>query len=288
MIAPEQIWRRESLVELSSVGARYCRSWRPPEPTHAMVLVHGYAEHMGRYDEMAMYFASRGYAVHAYDQIGHGRTKGPRGHVDRFDRLVEELARFIGLVGLDHPELPVTLVGHSMGGLVVAATAAFAKPAVSEIVVSGALLQLGGEESGLRQSLSLLLAKVLATVAPRAAVATGLDPEGISRDPDVVRRYREDPLIEDRMSMSFASGLSRMVDATRGAASEIDRPILVLHGGDDPICPVAGSRSLFAGLKPEVAEKSRLEIYPELRHEIFQEPERENVWEDMIQFIDGE
>jgi alpha-beta hydrolase superfamily lysophospholipase len=288
MIAPDQIWRRESLVELSSAGARYRRSWQPPEPARAMVLVHGYAEHVGRYDEMAMHFASRGYAVHAYDQVGHGRTKGPRGHVDRFDRLAEELARFIELVGLDHPELPVTLVGHSMGGLVVAATAAFQKPAVSEIVVSGALLQLGGEESGLRQSLSLGLAKILATIVPRVAVATGLDPQGISRDPDVVRRYREDPLIEDRMSMSFAAGMSRMVDATRCAAGEIDRPILVLHGGDDPICPVAGSRRLFAGLKPEIAEKSRLEIYPELRHEIFQEPERERVWEDMIQFIEGE
>jgi alpha-beta hydrolase superfamily lysophospholipase len=287
VIATEQIWRRESLVELSSNGVRYRRSWRPAEPTRVMVLVHGYAEHMGRYDEMAMYFAPLGYAVHAYDQAGHGRTKGPRGHVDRFDRLLEELARFVELVGLDHPGLPVTLVGHSMGGLVVAATAAFRKPTVNEIVISGALLKLGGEESGLRQSLGLGLAKMLAAVVPRMAVATGLDPRGISRDPDVVRRYQEDPLVEDRMSMSFAAGMSRMVEAMSRAASEIDQPILILHGGDDPICPVAGSQSLFAGLKAETAEKSRLEIYPELRHEIFQEPERQQVWRDMIQFIEG-
>ncbi len=288
MIAYEQIRRRESLIELSSAGERYRRSWQPPEPTRVMVLVHGYAEHTGRYDEMAMHFAVRGYAVHAYDQAGHGRTKGPRGHVDRFDRLIEELARFLELVSLDYPGLPVTLVGHSLGGLVVTATAAFCKPVVDKIVLSGALLQLGGEGGGVRQSVGLGLAKMLALVIPRLAIPTGLDSSGISRDPEVVRRYEQDPLVEDRMSMAFAAGMSQLVVAASRAATEIDRPVLVLHGGDDPISPVAGSQRLFAGLKAETADKSRLKIYPNLRHEIFQEPERQRVWEDMIRFIESD
>ena len=283
----EQIFRHESQIALSGVDERYRRRWIPPEPKRVMVLVHGYAEHTGRYDEMAMYFAERGYAVHAYDQVGHGRTAGPRGHVDRFDRLLDELARFLECVILEHPDLPITLVGHSMGGLVVAATAAFRKPAVEKVVLSGALLQLGGENAGLRQSLSLGLARILAVIVPRVAISTGLDTQGLSRDPEVIRRYQEDPFVEDRMSVRFAAGMSRMVDAVRRAAGGIERPILILHGGDDPICPAEGSRQFFAGLAPEVAKQSALEIYPELRHEIFQEPERHHVWQDMLRFIES-
>jgi len=251
-----------------------------------MVLVHGYAEHSGRYDEMAMHFAGHGFAVHAYDQVGHGRTAGPRGHVDRFDRLVDELVRFLELVQLDHPDLPVTLVGHSMGGLVTAATMAFRRPPVDRVVLSGALLRLGGEESGRWQSFGLALARALSSVTPRLALSTGLDSQGISRDRDVVRRYEEDPLVKDRMSVRFAAGMSAMVQAMSDAAGRIERPMLILHGGADPISPAEGSRSLHAGLRDDVAKQSALQIYPELRHEIFQEPERDRVWADMLDWLD--
>ncbi len=287
MSAREDILRHESQIALLGADERYRRMWLPPEPRRVMVLVHGYAEHSGRYDEMAMYFAERDFAVHAYDQVGHGRTVGPRGHVDRFDRLLDELAQFLECVNLDHPGLPITLVGHSMGGLVVAATAAFRKPAVEQIVSSGALLQLGGEKGGMRQSLSLVAARALSVIVPRFAIATGLDRQGLSRDPEVIRRYEQDPYVEDRMSVRFAAGMGQMVDAIRHAAEKIERPMLVLHGGADPICPAEGSRQLFAGLAPEIASQSALEIYPDLRHEIFQEPERERVWQDMLRFIES-
>jgi alpha-beta hydrolase superfamily lysophospholipase len=281
------IWRRETQVELSDVGERYRRSWLPVEPSRVMVVVHGYAEHTGRYDEMAMYFAERQFAVHAYDQAGHGRTAGARGHVDRFDRLVDELVRFLELVGLDHPGLPLTLVGHSMGGLVVAATAAFRRPEVERIVLSGALLQLGGAGGGLRQSISLGAARMLATFAPRVAMSTGLELEGLSRDPEVIRRYEEDPFVKDRMSVRFAAGLSSMVSMVRVAANQVERPVLVLHGGADPISPVAGSRHFYDGLTEEIAKRSALQIYPELRHEIFQEPERQRIWNDMLEWLES-
>ncbi len=283
----ENIWRRESQVELSDGGVRYRRSWLPAEPNRVMLLVHGYAEHTGRYDEMAMYFSERQFAVHAYDQVGHGRTAGPRGHVDRFERLVDELVRFIEIVGLDHPGLPLTLVGHSMGGLVVAATAAFRRPEVDRIVLSGALLQLGGNGSPLRQSISLAVARMLATFAPRVAMSTGLELEGLSRDREVIRRYEEDPFVKDRMSVRFAAGLSSMVSAVRVAANQVERPMLILHGGADSISPVAGSRDFYAGLTDVIEERSTLQIYPELRHEIFQEPERQQVWSDMLAWLDS-
>ncbi len=280
-----EIRRRETQVVLSDEGERYRRSWMPAEPTRVLVLVHGFAEHTGRYDEMAMYFAVRGFAVHAYDQAGHGRTAGARGHVDRFDRLVDELARFIELVGLDHPGLPITLVGHSMGGLVVAAAAAFARPGVDRIILSGALLHMGGG-GGLRRQISLVASRVLSVLAPRVGFATGLDATGLSRDPEVVRCYLEDPYVKDRMSARFAAGLSQWVARVAPAAGRVERPVLILHGGADPICSPLGSQRFHAGLAPPLAEVSGLRIYPDLRHEIFQEPEREEIWQEMLDWLD--
>lgn len=249
-----------------------------------MILIHGYAEHAGRYDEMAMHFAERGFAVHAYDQAGHGRTAGPRGHVDRFDRLPEEVARFVELVGLDHPGLPITLVGHSLGGLVVATACANHHPPVDRVVLSGALLELAG--GGLRQSASLMAARILSIFAPKIGLAAELDPAGLSRDPEVARRYVEDPFVKDRMSARFAAGMSEAVSGARAAAARVERPMLILHGGADPISPPSGSAAFHAGLPPQVAAESGLEIYDELRHEIFNEPERERVWQDMLDWLD--
>jgi alpha-beta hydrolase superfamily lysophospholipase len=128
---------------------------------------------------------------------------------------------------------------------------------------------------------------MVSAFAPRVALSTGLDPQGLSRDPEVIRRYEEDPFVKDRMSVRFAAGMSSMVSAVRGAADRIERPILILHGGQDPLSPSVGSRHLHAGLSERIAAKSALQIYPELKHEIFQEPEREQVWRDMEQWLES-
>lgn len=285
MSSEHRVRRREGRIALSGRGERYRYAWLPFESDRVMILVHGFAEHAGRYDEMATYFAKRGFAVHAYDQAGHGRTPGPRGHVDRFEGLLEELARFVDRIRGEHPELPIVLVGHSMGGLVVAGTAAFLHPAVDRIVLSGALL-VPPDEGSVDRRLRLFLARILSRLMPRLGLSTGLDPEGLSRDPEVVRRYREDPWVKDRMTTRFATGLAATVSRVVEAAGRIERPILILHGEDDPICPVEGSRRFFAGLEPRVARRSRLSVYPGLRHEIFNEPEREQVWGDMLAWLD--
>jgi alpha-beta hydrolase superfamily lysophospholipase len=278
--------RREGQVSLSDRGERYAYAWLPSDPSRVLILVHGYAEHAGRYEEMATHFAARGFAVHAYDQAGHGRTQGPRGHVDRFERLLDELVVFVEKVRAEHPGLPVVLAGHSMGGLVTAATAAFRQPNVDRIVLSGALLEL--ETTGaIGRRLQLLGARVLSLLAPGVGLSTGLDPSGLSRDPEVVRRYLEDPLVEDRMSARFATGLFETVARVGSAADRIERPILLLHGEADPICPVAGSRQFHASLSPGIAGRSGLSVYPALRHEIWNEPERAAIWQDMLDWLDA-
>ena len=275
------IRRVESQVRLSRANPRYRRAWIPDDPRRAMILVHGYAEHCGRYDEMAMFFARHGFAVHAYDQAGHGRSPGPRGDVDRFERMLDELMSFVDFVSGEHPNLPRTLVGHSMGGLVVAATSAFRAPDVERLVLSGALLELGADTPFWKQ----MAAKLLAPFGARVGLSVGLDPDGLSRDPEVGRRYEADPYVKDRMSARFASGMMTMIERTRAAANQIERPTLLLHGEDDPMSPVSGSRAFHAGLSRTIADDCRLRVYPGLRHEIFHEPERQQVWRDILDWM---
>ena len=114
------------------------RAWLPPSAVgRRSLVVHGYAEHSGRYEELGAWFAARGLAVHAYDQRGHGRSEGARCHVDRFGDYLDDLDRVLARVRDEHPELPCVLVGHSMGGLVVCAYLADRRPAVAAAVDLG-------------------------------------------------------------------------------------------------------------------------------------------------------
>ena len=281
--------RTETVFEARDRTQLVRRGWHGGPPERAVAIVHGFGEHSARYDEMGAWLAARGCAVHAYDQAGHGRTRGPRGHVDRYDRLLDDLARFVEIVRLEHPGLPLVVVGHSMGGLVTTATAVHRRPAIDRLVLSGPALQAGpggAADWGLR--IRGLVARLLAPLGPRAGFALGLDPEGLSRDPEVVRRYLDDPLVKDRMSARFASGMLATVQAIGREAARVEVPTLLLHGAEDRICTAEGSEAFHAGLAPEVAAASALKIYPGLRHEIFQEPERHTIWQDMLDWLDAD
>jgi acylglycerol lipase len=242
------------------------------------LLVHGYAEHSGRYEEMATWFARRGCVAHAYDQRGHGRSQGLRCHVDRFDQFLDDLGLVLDAVRSEHPELPITLIGHSMGGLVTLAFLTSRKPRLSSAVTSGAALALCSVSP-----VRVALARAARRVLPRLAIGSGIDPQGLSRDPDVVRRYLADPLIFRTMTTSLGAELLAAAPRTAGLADQISVPLLVLHGAADPICSVEGSRAFHAGVR---SPGSALRIYPGLLHEIFNEPERETVWQDVSRWLE--
>jgi alpha-beta hydrolase superfamily lysophospholipase len=254
------------------------RAWLPAEPWGLLLVVHGYAEHSGRYEDLAGWYAARGLAVHAYDQRGHGRSEGTRCHVDRFDQLLDDLDRVLERARSEHPELPVGLLGHSMGGLVVTAFLADRRPAIAAAATSGAALAVGPGVSRAR----IAAARVLRSLAPRLALGSGLDPRGLSRDPEVVRRYLEDPLVYRTMTPSLAVELMTTIPRVAARAVEVQVPLLLLHGGDDPLCPVEGSRAFHGGLQ---VPGSGFRAYSGLRHEIFNEPERERIFADLLDWL---
>ena len=254
------------------------RAWLPERPTRALLLVHGYAEHSGRYEEMGAWFAARGAAVHAYDHRGHGRSGGPRCHVARFEEFLDDLAAVLASVRAQHPDLPLTLVGHSMGALITLAFLAERQPPIASAVTSGAALSLGAISP-----VRVALARALRRVLPRLSLGSGLDPQGLSRDPEVVRRYLEDPLVHRTMTASLGAELLAAASRTAARAGQVGVPLLMLHGAADPLCAAEGTRSFHAGLG---SAGRALRIYPELRHEIFNEPERETVWQDVLTWLE--
>ena len=269
-------------------GRLLCRrSWLPANPARLLVVIHGFAEHSGRYEAFGSWFSRRGCAVHAYDQQGHGRSEGRRNHVRSFGDFLDDLAGFLELTRSEHPELPCTLVGHSMGGLIAAAFArsgprgTAGREGLVGVVTSGAALSLG---SALSQS-RVLAARGLRRVAPWLTLDAGLSSEALSRDPEVVRRYVEDPLVGTRTTTSLAVEMMDAANRTAAGGGDVALPMLLLHGGADTLCAPAGSQTFFESLGEQVAARSALRIYPGLRHEIFNEPEQDEIFSDVLEWI---
>jgi alpha-beta hydrolase superfamily lysophospholipase len=271
--------RAEGAFSAADGTALFRRSWRPAgSPSRALVVVHGYAEHSGRYEGLATWFGERGHVVHAYDHRGHGRSAGLRAHVDSLEEFVRDLDTFVELVRAEEPGLPLALVAHSMGGLIALAYLAEAPPGVLAAIVSGPALSVGAVSP-----LRIAAARLLRRVAPRFAMGSGLDPSGLSRDPEVVQAYLEDPLVFRTMTTSLGVELLQGAARVAHMGARLRVPLLLLHGEEDPLCAVEGSRSFHADVQ---SPGSALRTYPGLRHEIFNEPEREAIYGEALEWLE--
>ena len=274
-----RVVRRSTAYLPAADGARlFRRSWLPANPQRVLVAVHGFAEHSGRYDHVGAWFAARDFAVHSYDHRGHGRSDGERGHVDSFSQLLDDLESFLDLVRREHPELPLVLMGHSLGGLVVATLLVERKPDLLGAVVSAPPLELGPGVSKLR----LRFARGARRFAPRLRLGAGIDSKDLTRDAKVASAYDDDPLVFKRATASFAAEALETISRTGGAGMHVQIPLLMLHGEADRLCPPRGSRAFHGQLR---GAGHRLRVYPMLRHEILNEPEQEQVFEDVLGWV---
>ena len=271
MSASEAIRRSEAHFDGAGGRRLFGRRWEAPEPTRALVLVHGYAEHSGRYDHVGAWFAARGAAVHGFDHQGHGLSQGPRCHVRRFDDFLDDLDVVVGNARDAHPELPLFVVGHSMGGLITCAWARERRPDVRGLVISAPALSTSAVSPT-----KLLLLRALRTFLPKLSIPSDLDPDALSRDPSVVQAYLADPLIHLKMTLSLGAEMFGAMERTAPGGADVELPLLMLHGLEDPLCSPEASR-VFT----EAAPHGRYQGYAGLRHEIFNEPEQETIFADV-------
>lgn len=258
----------------------YAQRWLPDgdSPRAQIAVVHGLGEHSGRYADFAAWFAPHGYVVHAFDHRGHGRSPGQRGHINAWQEFRSDLQAFLQEVRVAYPQLPLFLVGHSMGGLIVLD---YTLHRGGEMDLEGVVSS--GPPLAWSESLSPLLifaGNLLSPLLPGMKMKSGLDPQGLSTDEEVVRAYCADPLVHDATTPRFGSELDRTMKRTMEAAGRWpeDLPLLIVHGGDDPICPPEASARFFERVSGRF--KTRLE-YPGLKHEVFNETGREQVLADV-------
>ncbi|MEA3308744.1 MAG: alpha/beta hydrolase [Chloroflexota bacterium] len=257
--------------------------WLPSaKPRANLVVAHGLGEHSGRYRDFAAWFVSRGYAVHSYDHRGHGKSPGQRGHIDSWAEYREDLQDFVTLVRREFFQIPTFLVGHSMGGLMVLDYALHYPEGLQGVVSSGPALDYGEDVS----RFLLFAARVLSRVTPRMKMASGLDADGLSRNQEVVKAYREDPLVHGWVSPRFVTVMGETMAVTLQNAGQwpADLPLFIIHGGADPICPPSGSLRFFEQV--DAQDKSR-RAYPGFLHESFNEIGREEVLGDVTAWLEA-
>ncbi|HZV93194.1 MAG TPA: alpha/beta hydrolase [Caldimonas sp.] len=261
------------------------REWPLAGAKGTIVLVHGLGEHVGRHAHVAAFLNGCGWRVVGFDHRGHGTSDGGRGRLRRDDDLLSDLAGVVDLVRRNFPG-PLVLLGHSLGGLVAArfvaegvresGLAAWSRP-VDALVLSSPVLA-----TGMSLAQKAMLA-VLGPLAPNLAVGNGLKPEWISRDSAVVAAYRADPLVHDRIAPRLARFIVDGGEFVREAAPRWNVPTLLLYAGADRCVEPSGSAA-FAAAAPRGMVTTR--AFTPLSHEIFNEPERAEVFSVLGDWLD--
>ena len=251
-------------------GKLAARSWSgSDEPTHVVVIAHGYGEHIGRYERVADALVGNGAVVYAVDHVGHGASEGERVVVQDFEDIVSDLHTLAETARAEHPGLPVVLLGHSMGGLIAARYAQHYGDGLAALVLSSPLV-------GTWDAAAQLLALEEIPDVP-------LDITTLSRDPAVGEAYAADPLVwHGPFKRVTLEAMERGLQAVRSGPSLGELPVMWIHGEDDQLVPVEGTRAGIEHLRgPRYVER----IYPEGRHEMFNELNAEDVLADVTEFI---
>lgn len=250
------------------------RRWPVADARGTVVLVHGIAEHSGRYEHVAQHLNEWGWNVESYDQRGHGLSQGARGRLNQDDDLVHDLARVVAQVRDEQAcaQGPLVLMGHSMGGLVVGCYSAdlleprspAEHPDVDAVVMISPALAI--EVNWAQQLLMSSLGRLL----PDLCVRTGFNPRAICRDPAVVQAYKDDELVHDRISPRLARFIVEGGGYVRALASQWNKPTLLMYAGADEIVSPSGSEQ-FEDAAPPLVHARR---FHHMAHELLNEPEQ--------------
>lgn len=271
---PETV-RREWAIA-GGAGRLCVRAWARPSsaarpvgpPTHLAVLLHGPGEHIGRYDHVAAGLAGNGAAVYGLDHRGHGRSAGPPGVIDDLEAAVVDVHRVVTQARSAYSALPLLLVGHSLGGLLALHYTRLYPGRTAGLVLSAPLLG----ESPVAQR----------RPDPGRGPDAGIPAEELSRDPAVGRAYAADELVRHgpvpRATLrAIAAGTVRAMVADEAGMP----PMLWLHGSRDRIVPLAGA---WEGIAAVAGDDLTVRIFPEARHEPFNETNRQEVLEEVCRF----
>jgi len=247
------------------------------KPRAVICLIHGMGEHSGRYTHVADQLTQAGYSLIVFDLRGHGQSQGPRGHTPSYEALLNDINSLLNEADKNFPELPRFLYGHSLGGNLVLNYVLRCQAQLKGVIVTDPWLRLAFEPP----TFKIIFAQITNHIWPAFSQKSGLDTKSLSHDPKVVHTYENDPLVHDHISARMFIGIYQSGQWALEHASEFSLPLLLMHGGDDKIISVEAS-SEFAD---KINENCTFKIWDGLYHEIHNEPEKEEVFKFLIDWL---
>jgi len=247
-------------------------------PKGVVVIVHGMAEHYGRYDHVAAFLLKEGYHVYRFDNRGHGKSGGDRGHLEHFFDYVKDLELVYEKAISENPKIPFFTLGHSMGGFISFLFGLDKREGLAGQVFSAAATDYNHELKGIKAT----LVKKIARLNPKITIKNDLS-QKISRNESVVKAYQKDKDVFVKATLGFyRQFLIEGMSYLNKNKKKYQNRCLILHGGKDQIVRTETSQKLF----DEIASNDKqLKIYDGLFHEILNEPEQEAVLKDIAEWL---
>jgi acylglycerol lipase len=256
----------------------YVKVWEPAEtPKGVVCLVHGIGEHINRYNRWAAAFVDEGYAVIGFDQRGHGRSKGKRGHTPSYDILLQDIELLLKKSRERYPDIPDILFGQSLGGNLVLNYILRKEIKPTCAVASSPWLRLAYDIPKIQEKLG----RFLKNIVPGLVQKSNLNVNDLSRDQEVVKRYVEDPLVHNKVSLNLCFS---SIDAGLWVlenAGKLDLPVLLMHGDSDKIT----SHQATIEFSQKAKSFTWLKIWEGLTHELHNEPEKQAVFNFVLNWI---
>jgi alpha-beta hydrolase superfamily lysophospholipase len=251
-------------------------TWEPAEYRHTLLITHGLAEHMGRYQHVAEFFVDAGYKVVGLELRGHGDSEGKRGHVDAWARYGEDL-----VAAMEHIGAPCVVLAHSMGGLVVLDRLRDTLPHTPKgIIATNPLLGVRVEAPAIKLALAGFLSRFL----PWLSLSNELETRYISRDPEVVKAYEQDPKVYSTITPRWFTEMRDAMGRVATAAPSLKVPLLMVTSDADQICDPLAARKVanhWGGCADQLT-------YPELFHEVLNEPEKAQILAEILAWLQAD
>ncbi len=259
----------------------FYKTWLPDVPPKAvMVIIHGVGEYIDRYQNLVEALVPAGYILTGYDQRGHGRSPGKRGHIDSWDEYRQDIGAFLELAHKLAPELPLFIYGHSQGSLEVLDYILHNSAGLTGAIISGTAL----EPKDAAPPHLVLLAKILSGIYPSFQMKVKFDGASLSHDPQIADDYNQDPFVHRQRTARWGTESLKTIEWIKAHPGQIELPILFLHGESDQVVNAAGALKFYDQI--QFPDKT-IYIYPDCQHEPHNELCHANVVEDIATWMEN-
>lgn len=258
----------------------YCVKSIPENPKGIVVIVHGFAEHLGRYEYLTKRLNEHNYGVYRFDNRGHGKTKGDRGHIDKFEDFLYDADTIVEMAKAENELLPIFMLGHSMGGFITAAYGIKYKDKLKGQIFSGAATATSPQVKGIKGEIFGLINKF----APKLRIKNPISNK-LCKKQEVVHNYLKDPLnLKDATLNFYVEFLIRGVKWLNANIEEYAYPCLILHGEEDKIVSKEASKNFYEKI---CSVDKKIIIFEGLYHEIMNEETRDDVIDHICAWLES-